>query len=627
MAVKRGFFFTLDAIIAATIILGGIILCSSFGQLQSPVLHLNYMSNDLIGVLGDLQFYELGPEAYNIIANATEPVETNQSVLGVISELWATDELFIASNLAEFVIEGMLSPEYGIGIWMDNEQVYARTSPAPTTSASARKIISGISKSAPIKGVIARANALDLTRLTTRIISFSPQGSGWKGSVASPGIGVSDKYFTLDNNQTLLNASLAISMHMHQGQTNWTVVDINNGSCVVYRSEISSSGQGYYDTKDVTGCIQQGVNHIKVDMRNIDYNGHIHPGMLLLMNFSEPTTIPLYASQHNERIFFDNLTSIPGSGDDSGVWQVVPFHIPPNAMNVSAKLQIVGKGVNDYTAGGNFFSWAGLKKKKDYDYILFFNQNTPFDSDNTPITNPTYIYNSTELASSLVDGTNVAVVYFNNYGDSSWGDGNVSIYSDPVNDPDNSSYVDLNYTITSSLPYGHVEIRAFNESGGSEDDTKFVSFSFPQNSVMSEVYGHIAQRTSYEVKVEADTFNPPTTQVFSSPSSRAVPSDIFIPTTTLSGSPTATNFVEFTDLNNNKILPETSVEYRFHLPAFVGYGAVFPDAQSASDDAIARLEAILAPYITAGSFNVETGNMTGVPTLLGPTTAEVRIWR
>ena len=275
----------------------------------------------------------------------------------------------------------------------------------------------------------------------------------------------------------------------------------------------------------------------------------------------------------------------------------------------------------------SFESWSGNKNQKDYDYILFVNHDTPFASDASPSSTKTYKYTSSQLVPLFVNGTNVVVAYFNNYGDRSWGSSNVSIYSDEINDPANSSFLELNYTLTTSLPYGHIEISALKEAGGSEDFRKTVNFSFPSNSVMSDVFGHVAQRFSYLVRVEADDYNPPSTVVFESPASRAVPTDIFIPTATLSGSPTATNFIRFTDLNNNDILPNTSVEYRFYLPAFVGFGDVFPALDDAVEDARARLTAILQPYVSAGSITVATSNITDVPSLWGPTIAEVRVWR
>jgi hypothetical protein len=349
--------------------------------------------------------------------------------------------------------------------------------------------------------------------------------------------------------------------------------------------------------------------------------------MLLRLDFEETTTVPLYTVQHSERIYFDNITSIPGSYSNSGVWQAVPFHIPPNAEDVSVYLQVVGRNIRDYTGSNWFSSWSGWERCRDYDYILFVNQDTPFDSDGGPSSNEIYTYTPSELAPHLVAGTNVIAVYFNNYEDSAWGNSNVNIYSDSINDPDGSSFVEVNYTVTSDLPYGHIEITGVEEAGGSESYTKTVDFSFPENSMMSDVFGHIAQRFSYLVEVKADDYNPPTTTVFDSPASRAVPTDIFIPTTTLSGSPTATNFVRFRDRNNNPILPYTSVEYRFYLPSFVGFGNVFATASEATDDAIARLEALLQPYIDAGGIDVDTSNITNVPTLWGPTIAEVRVWR
>ena len=630
---KRGFFFTLDAIIAVGIIIGGLVLFSSFNEAKPPVLSMGYMSNDLITAVGDLQFFELGSTAYNIIDNATKPVDTNQSALSVVAELWANNDIFVAEDLAEFILDSNVPPEYGVGIWMDDELIYARTEPVPTTITSARKIISGVAKSSPTKGYVARANALDVIKHTSRIISFSPMGAGWYGNADDPGQALIDKYFDIASGVTISSASLAISLHMHNDDEDWIVVDINNGNCTITRDEISWQQQSFYDIKDVKNCLVNGTNHIRLDLRNTDYNGHVHPGMLLRLDFDESTSIPIYNQEHSERFYFDNITSILSDESDSGVWQLVPFHIPPDATNTSAYIQIVGNNIRDYTSGSKFYSWSWWRKKKDYDYILFVNEDSPFDSDNAPASSETYTYSPAQLASKLVTGTNSVVAYFNNYGDYKWGDDDVQIYSDPVNDPNGSSFVEVNYTISSTVPYGHIEITNITtgaESPGDgetfEDGDLTVMFSFPPSTIMSDVYGHLAQRFSYLVKVEADDYNPPSTSIFESPASRAVPTDIFVPTTTFSNSP-ADNFIRFSDYNNNKILFDTSIEYSFYLPGFVGYGNLFTTLQGATDDAVVRLQAILEPYITLDNYNVDTSNITGVPTLWGPTIAEVRVWR
>jgi hypothetical protein len=626
---RRGYFFTLDGLLAASILLGAFFLFTSYGQIQRPVIDLNFAASDLLSALTTIQFSELNSTASLIIANATTVPNTNQSILGVIGELWASGNVYAAQNLTNFVIESRLPLSYGLGLYFGGDTIYARTSPTPVTQASARTILSGLSKAQPTKGFIASASAETVIRRTTQITSFSAEGAGWDGTSGTPGKTIITKWVNITNTATILNASLAIALHLSDTDPNWTVVNINNGACIYSRNDIAHSGDGYYDIKNVKNCLTTGVNKFTLELRNSGYNAHIHPGMLLQVDYSETTSVPVYTSQYTQRIYFDNVSSIAGSGGSTGAWQLVPFHIPPTATNISVYLQIATRNVTDYTGSTQFTSWTGSSlQEKNYDYVLFFNADAaPFAYNSTPNGTTLYTYAPSKTAPYIVNGTNVIIVYLNNYGDSPWGTKPVSIYSEPFTNPNNSSYVEVNYTLTGALPYGLVEVGVVKQASPPEQATKTINFTFPVNSQMSSVFAHIAQRFSYLITAKADAFNPPSTVVFDSPSSRGVPTDVYVPTKTLSSSAAATNYLQMSDNGGNSVIPNSTVEYRFYLPAFVGFGNVFNTSAAASADAQSRLSAFLGPYIDAGSIAVETSNITNVPTLWGPTLAEVRVWR
>jgi hypothetical protein len=232
------------------------------------------------------------------------------------------------------------------------------------------------------------------------------------------------------------------------------------------------------------------------------------------------------------------------------------------------------------------------------------------------------------LEDEILTGTNVVSVYFNNYGDYEWGGGHPQIYSDPFNDPGSSSYIEVNYTLpVSSIAYGSIEITRTQEFGGSADWSKESSFQFPQEAIqMGDVFTHIVQQYSYMVDVEADIYTPPANNIFSSPAARAVPTTVYIQGDVLDISPTANNYVRVEDRNRNDILPETSLEYSFYVPSFVGYGDVFITQEEAEDDAIQRLNQTLGEFISSDDLIVESDEMRGVPTMWGPVVLEVRAW-
>jgi len=392
-------------------------------------------------------------------------------------------------------------------------------------------------------------------------------------------------------------------------------------------------GEGTFDKKNATGYLVNGMNHVRLNLRNIGYNAHIHPGMLIRIDYTLNGTMVYsnFSSDNffSERYYFDNLTSFEGEDGKSGAWAIMPFFIPEDAANISAAVHIEGKNILDYKGGGWFSSWSGLKKRKDYDYIFFINSEYPFDYDSAPPKNPSYDYSSAELADEIVTGTNVVSVYFNNYGDNEWGGGMPGIYSDPLHDPEHSSYIEVNYSLPAGdTPYGSIRLNQVKEFGGGLDYIKETSFSFPQDAKqIGNVFTHIVQQYSYKVDVKSDIYTPPSNLVFRSPSSRAVPTTVYIPKNVLDSSPTANNYIRVIDLNRNDIRPETSVEYNFYLPAFVGYGGVFATEEEANSDAVQRLNDALGEFMSSDDITIETSEMRDVPTMWGPSVVEVRVWQ
>jgi hypothetical protein len=126
--------------------------------------------------------------------------------------------------------------------------------------------------------------------------------------------------------------------------------------------------------------------------------------------------------------------------------------------------------------------------------------------------------------------------------------------------------------------------------------------------------------------VYSDTGFPPGNLVFESPSSRAVPSSVFIPKETLEQTPGVLNYERIVETSGNDVLPNSTIDYGFYIKGFVGYGEVFASFGESVADAIARLQEVLGSYANASDMIIENVTMSGVPSLWGPAVAEVRVW-
>jgi hypothetical protein len=631
---RRALFFTIDALIAALMMLAGLLLITSSYVAEQPKTLINTMSQDMIGILSELRTYEVNNSYIQALLDNGSIKDLNSTLLGQIGEMWSANNMTLAYGFAMNVSEGILPARFGYSIVLGNDTIYTRINPVRNSLVASKRVISGIQRSMPVKGYIAKARASTLRKMTNLVIPFSPAGAGWKGSAASPGIVQVQKTFTIPN-ASINNASAYLSLHLDRGSPNWNIVTINNGRCNITRDnmDLPPGSEGVFRVFRLnTSCFSVGNNTIRLDLRNLGYNAHIHPGTSFVISYNQTEQPVALGWEHSERIYFDNVNSTQGGGTSgAGPWVVTPFHIPTDATNISVAIKVVGRGVSNYvgscTGSGRFYGWGAYRCKRDYDYIMFLNGATPFASNATPPANPTYFYTPAQTRPRIVNGTNLISVYFNNYEDDYWGTGTEIIYSNPLGNASGSSYVEVNYTAAPALPYGVIEVRQVKEFGGAANPVKDANFSFPSESDgVSSVFTNPVEQYSDIARVYSDNAYPPANLVFESPSSRAVPSSVYIPLWTLDSTPLMLNFVRIQELSGNMVLPNSTVDYGFYIRGFVGYGQVFSTQGEAVDDAIARLQQVLGPYVNATDLIIDNSTMSGVPSLWGPSVAEVRVW-
>ena len=632
---RRALFFTIDALIAALIMIAGLLLMTSSYVSEQPRTTINHLSHDFMNVLGELQVHEANNTFIQTLVDNGSITNLNNSILVQLGEFWADDRIVLANQFAANVSESILDNIYGYSLAISNETLYSRSNPVTNSLVTSKKIVSGIEKSKPIKGFVSKARATSIQKTTTQTISFSPEGSGWDGSTANPAYVFITKWFNVSPSAVINNATVFISMHIEDDGNDWDVLDLNNGTCQITRDSLGMTEEGYFGSQDISGYINAGLNNAVLQLWNDGYNGHLHPGMYIAINYNVTEDITYLTSERSERIYFDNVLSVEAGGDGSGAWSMVPFHVPPGATNISATLNLNLQDINDIR---DRLWWNYIDA---WDFRVYVNSDTVFFQDNPAASNDIndcswnagacgaeYDWTGNfDITGEIITGTNVVSVYVNNEGDTVGGSGDTLIYSNPIGDPDNSSFVEINYTVTPALPYGVVEIRQVQAFGGAPDPTKDTSFSFPAEAVaISTVFPHIAEQYSYITRVYGDTGTPPGNMVFESPAPRAVPTDVFIPDTLLDVSELAINYVRIDETGGNDVRPESTIDYGFYVPSFVGFGQVFATVTEANDDAVQRLQNVMGSFVNVTDMVLDNTSMSDVPSMWGPSVIEVRVW-
>jgi hypothetical protein len=639
---RKGAIFTADILIGiglAVILLMAVPMNpdTNFSELSFQALGLQ--SNDLINVMSTLRVdsFKKTPTIASLISNGTLTSDDfNKTMLDLIGSYWYannTGNKTIAAKITKDMFANLTTKCYSLQT--QNETVYSSCNATSGAATVAFKISSGYDLGKPVNGYISRAWVTKVQKNTTQIIPFYPEGSAWPKNLTNI-----TKRFFLPDNITIYNATLYVSAHFGDSLANSNFKDLmvngvqlkSNISWLYNQTDTNPTTSARYGVVDVTRQLAAGNNTVNMSIGASGYHSHLHPGMRLIVTYSLTQDASTSNQTFTKKYYFDNVLG------GTGAWSMVSFYLPENATNVSAALNLHINQLKD----------TKYSNQNATDVKVFVNGGDPFYSDGvtdscTAVRDTYYcvrtiVNNYTfrkkwDITGSLENGTNVVSVYADCYNDQHWGNKSVILYSDPVNDPSDSSYVEINYSMAKPLfNYGEIDITKEKLFGGQATNPKTYTFTLGGNeSRLISAFTHIAQGFSSMIKDHVWSGSDPQTEVYISPSARIVPENVYIYPRLLD---VGTNNIELTDFQsggstsqNNYILPWSSFEYTYLVRGMVGYGGVFSNSSLAVDDAKLRLvQQIGAEGITAASIAEDSQSIQGIQWLWGPSLFKMVVW-
>ncbi|MBU1198348.1 MAG: VWA domain-containing protein [Nanoarchaeota archaeon] len=153
---KKAFYFTLDALFASIILIGGLLLISQHLVKEHPKESIEYLSSDVLLVLSELQMSEVNS---TFVGNYLDSSYTNLniSVLEQIGTYWAVNETELAMNLSSYILQGMFSNNTGVNIVIESDTIFEKTKSAVSERVSGERMITGIMQGAPLTGATSSA--------------------------------------------------------------------------------------------------------------------------------------------------------------------------------------------------------------------------------------------------------------------------------------------------------------------------------------------------------------------------------------------------------------------------------------------------------------------------------------
>ena len=169
---KRGIFFTIDSILAAGIFFIILILVSTSYISQSPKVHVSFMSQDIVRVFTNIKVSELDNDYVKTLIQEGKITRLNSTILEQIGEFWAEDQIDLAKNFTKSITDSLIPGRFGLGVYVDGDEIYSRNKSITRNLISSRKIISGIEKDKPIEGFASKAGLTGIKSKTTNAYTY-----------------------------------------------------------------------------------------------------------------------------------------------------------------------------------------------------------------------------------------------------------------------------------------------------------------------------------------------------------------------------------------------------------------------------------------------------------------------
>ncbi len=166
---KRGFIFTMDAMIALSVMIM-IILTIAFVSFETVLPEkkyekLNFVADDMMNLLAHLEVYEVQDTSTieDLIGKGEiAKRDLNKTVLDLIASFWYKGNYTIAENISRDVLEG-LTDDFCLNLTLGKETMYSSCSSSPEDVAVSSRIESGYEPGKPGFGYIARAFLTSIT--------------------------------------------------------------------------------------------------------------------------------------------------------------------------------------------------------------------------------------------------------------------------------------------------------------------------------------------------------------------------------------------------------------------------------------------------------------------------------
>ncbi|MFC1648093.1 VWA domain-containing protein [Nanoarchaeota archaeon] len=158
MVMRKGFFFSMDAMLGSILIVAGLLLMSQVLIQEESTLTITFLSQDLMSVISELRVNEMTHPVIVQMVNAGDIQNTNSTLLEQLGEFWALNDTVNAVNFTDAMFEELLPDRFGLSLDIEGELFFNKSNPENRTHVvSSRRMITGVKKGEAMRGSTAAA--------------------------------------------------------------------------------------------------------------------------------------------------------------------------------------------------------------------------------------------------------------------------------------------------------------------------------------------------------------------------------------------------------------------------------------------------------------------------------------
>ncbi len=597
---RKGFIFTMDALIGVSILVITMVLLFQLHRTPSYTEQTRFFVKDTINTMASIKAGDSSnPYVIDLISNGliTNP---NNTILEQIGEFWANGDSDLARNLSKEFLDDILPDDYGYGIWMDNDTIYNNTKPEQSQRVVYQRVVSGIEKAKPTEGYLGRAWATRMQKNNTLIV----KGDVVTSSVKKPWGGNNNNKVNITYDMNIPTGATLIDYYWFI-EAAWT--DNNLKAYINDQYVVGSAASGSKLLTGLNSYLQEGKNKLTVvgtfggNGPEAGDDGASH----FVLNYSVEQINTL---ENLERKYFAQVVSHCSIRYKKPVFvlgNITSLFVNMSLIATTAELKVVYRGteydVSQKTVVGNNAHWTDA-----------------------------------EISSAL---SSVDITYDNLSNEYFWFVVDADTYHERENYGAerrilNTSYVDIAFTTSKNL-YGNIDLTVVVpiDSYSSKQWGDFYRnlgwrFDSPADATPLAVDSQLAW-LYYSGQNPSQTVSANSIILYQHPPDPLIPEFARFGYVNKTGEIVAgTNTYNLTFGNYYAVNPFNSlVDYTLLISSQVGYGETFATESDATDDAIDRLETLLGPYVSATEIQTRASSVSRVPTLWGPSLVEVRIWK